>query len=134
MARRRCRPVDRAALEAYCDAWIAAWNGSDPTRLLAYYADACVYADPAKPDGLQGKDALARYFRRLMAAFPDMDWRRRDLWPLEGGFVVQYVASVTVNGQRVTFPGMDLVLLDEGKIVRNDVFFDRTAWSAAQAK
>lgn len=126
--------MDRAALERHCDGWLAAWHGSDPTRLLAYYADECRYMDPAKPEGLVGKESLARYLRRLMGAFPDMDWRRDELWPVEGGYVVAYTARVRVNGQPLRFRGMDLVLLDaHGLIVRNDVYFDRAPWLAAMA-
>lgn len=121
-------------MEAHCDRWLAAWDGDRPDGLLAFYADACSYSDPAKPQGLQGKEALARYLRKLCAAYPKMDWRRDELWLLEGapGYVVQYTARIGVGDQTVTERGMDLVVLDaEGRIVRNDVYFDRAAWLAA---
>lgn len=124
------------SMVAHCDAWLAAWNGNQPEALLAYYADACTYSDPAKPRGLQGKEDLARYLRKLCAAYPHMDWRRETLWPLESarGYVVQYTATIGVGERAVVERGMDLVLLDaEGLIVRNDVYFDRVAWLEAAA-
>lgn len=128
---------DRAALEAHCDAWLASWNGNRPTELLSFYAEACVYSDPAKPQGVQGKEALARYLRKLCAAYPEMDWRREALWPLAGehGYVVQYTAHIGVGPRTVIERGMDLVLLDaHGLITRNDVYFDRVEWLAAAAQ
>lgn len=119
-------------MEDHCDRWLAAWRGADAGPLLAFYADACAYRDPAKPEGLVGKEALSRYLRKLMRAYPDMDWRREELWAIDGGYVVRYRARVTVGGAPIEFPGMDLVLLDaQGRIARNDVYFDRAAWLEA---
>ena len=117
-----------SALEGFCDEWLAAWTGGDPQRLLAHYAEDAEYADPAKPQGIRGRDALLRYFGKLLPANPDMVWTRRELFPLEGGFAVTWTARIPVGGRVVEERGCDLVWLREGRIVRNEVYFDRAAW------
>lgn len=119
-------------LERFCDDWFAAWTGGDSQRLLAYYSEDAWYADPAKPQGIQGRDALARYFGKLLPANPDMVWARRALHPLGmDAFVVTWTARIPVKGTVVTENGCDLVWLREGRIARNEVYFDRTAWMRA---
>jgi SnoaL-like domain len=120
-------------LERFCDAWFAAWTGTDADRLAAYYAEDCFYSDPGKPEGIRGRDALSRYLRRLLAANPKLVWTRRALYPVPGGFAVTYDASIPLpTGETIVERGMDLVLLDaQGKIVRNEVYFDMARWRAA---
>lgn len=124
-------------LERFCDEWFAAWTGGDPARLLAYYDEGATYADPAKPRGVRGRDALARYFGRLLPANPEMVWTRRELHRFadpgdaEHAFAVRWAATIPVGGAVVTENGCDLVWLRGGRIVRNEVYFDRAAWLAA---
>lgn len=121
-------------LERFCDEWFAAWTGGDVERLLAYFADDCVYSDPSKPQGVAGKEALRRYLRKWLPMNPDMVWTRRSLHPVPGGFAVTWDATIPVAGQMLRERGMDLVLLDaRGKIARNEVYFDMTAWRGALA-
>jgi hypothetical protein len=120
-------------LERFCDEWLAAWTGTDAERLAAYYAEDCRYDDPGKPEGIRGREALARYLRKLLAANPGLVWTRRALYPVPGGFAVTYDARIPLpTGGAIVERGMDLVLLDaRGKIVRNEVYFDMTRWRDA---
>lgn len=121
--------MDRAQLEAFCDAWFDAWRGNEPARLASFYAEDCWYVDPARPQGVRGREALLRYFERLLAANPEWSWTRERLDPVEGGFAVTYVARVPVpSGETLTIKGMDLVLLRGREIARNEVHFDTALW------
>lgn len=125
----------RVDLEAFCDAWFDAWRGNEPEKLAAYYAEDCYYVDPARPQGIVGRDELLRYFRKLLAANPDWAWKRERLDPIHQGFTVTYWAHVPVpTGETLRIKGMDLVLLRDGKIAVNEVHFDTAAWLAALGK
>jgi hypothetical protein len=125
------RVVDPKELEAYCDRWLDAWRG-DPERLLAFYAPDAYYEDPARPDGLRGHEALRPYLTKLLARNPDWTWRRKSLHPVEGGFVVRHEATIPLGGGTLVERCMDLVLLDaQGRIARNEVYFDRSRWMDA---
>lgn len=119
-------------IERFCDEWLAAWTGGDVERLLAYFADDCAYSDPSRPKGVQGKADLRRYLAKWLPQYAEMVWTREGLYPTPGGFCVTWTARIPVRGQWLTERGMDLVLLDAaGKIARNDVYFDMSAWRAA---
>lgn len=123
-------------LETFCDRWLASWTGNRPEQLLEFYtADVC-YTDPARPEGLRGQAELLSYFRKLLGANPDWVWRRVELHPTAAGFMLKWQATVPMGGgEPVQFCGLDLVELHDGRIRRNEVYFDRTAWlAAAQGK
>lgn len=110
-------------LESFCDRWLASWSGGNPDRLLAFYSPDAIYVDPAYPDGLHGLSALGKYLTRLLESFPEWVWTREYLHPVPGGFVLGWQARLSPDSPRLA-RGMDRVLLDNGLIARNEVFFD----------
>lgn len=126
--------MDRASMERLCDDWFAAWTGNEPERLLGFYAEDCAYVDPARPKGLRGHAELRPYFVKLLGANPSWVWKRQALHPLADGrgFAVQYEATIPIPGKETLVErGMDLVHLDaQGRIARNDVYFDLSRWLA----
>lgn len=114
-------------LEQFCDAWLASWTGNDPDGLLAYYAEDAAYRDPAFPKGLHGHAALRPYFAKLLAANPDWRWTREELIPTASGFTLKWRARIPVGDTAIEEVGLDIVEMAEGRITRNEVYFDRTA-------
>ena len=112
---------------ALCSRWLPLRTGNRPEELAAVYSEDVFYRDPAKPEGIHGKPALLAYFHKLLAKFPDWVWTADDVWPVEGGFVLRWKAKIPVGGMLVQETGMDLVLVRDGLVTRNEVYFDRTA-------
>lgn len=123
--------MNAAEAKDFSDRWLALWTGNRPEALAAAYAEDAFYRDPGRPGGITGRAALLDYLRRLLARFPDWRWRTDAVFPVEGGFVVRWRATIPVAGAVVEETGMDLVLVRDGLIVRNEVYFDRTALLAA---
>jgi hypothetical protein len=116
-----------------CDHWLPLWTGNRPDALIEAYADDVFYRDPARPAGLKGRSALLAYLRTLLARFPDWTWEADELLPLEGGFALRWRATIPLRGSLVRETGLDLVLVADGRITRNEVYFDRAAMLAALA-
>jgi len=117
--------MDREQLEDYCRSWLAAWTGNDPEGLLAYFAPDTYYQDPGNPRGLRGHDALRPYFQKLLAVNPEWIWSLVELMPTARGFTLKWEANIPVGTETVRVEGLDIVELADGKIVRNEVYFDR---------
>ncbi len=113
--------------QALCEDWLASWTGNRPEVLLSFYADDVFYRDPGRPEGLHGREALTDYIRKLLAANPDWVWEAVEILPTEGGFCLKWRAAIPVGGGTLREEGLDIVEVTDGKIVRNEVFFDRTA-------
>jgi len=117
-----------------CRRWLPLWTGNRPDLLAEAYGEDVFYRDPATPDGIRGRKNLLGYLRRLLAAFPDWVWEADEVFPVEGGFVLRWKATIPVRDAVIHETGMDLVLVDDGKVVRNEVYFDRTALLAVLAR
>jgi len=119
---------------AFCNRWLPCWTGNRPDVLVDCYAPEVFYRDPANPGGIRGKEALRAYLVRLLAVYPDWVWECEEVFPVDGGFVLKWRATIPVAGEIVQETGMDLVLIDNGLVVRNEVYFDRTALLAAEGR
>lgn len=118
---------DRTAALELCNRWLPLWTGNRPEELVKVYAEDAFYRDPARPDGIRGKVALLEYFKKLLANFPDWVWKTDEVWPVEGGFMLRWKATIPVGGMIIHETGIDLVLVENGLVTRNEVYFDRSA-------
>lgn len=109
---------------AFCKTWLQAWTGNQPEKLILFYAEDAYYQDPAKPEGLKGRERIAKYFNKLLAANPDWKWEAVEIFPTDRGFVGKWKATIPVGSVTVVEHGMDIVEVDNGKIVRNEVYFN----------
>ncbi len=112
---------------AFCSRWLPAWTGNRPDALLEFYADDALYRDPARPAAIRGRAALLEYFRKLLARNPAWEWRATEVFPTERGFALKWRADVPGERGSVRLEGLDLVELRDGRISRNEVYFDPTA-------
>jgi hypothetical protein len=111
----------------FAERWLPAWTGNDPERLAAFYTDDALYSDPAIPSGVQGRDELVAYFRKLLAQNPSWVWSHRASIPIAHGFLNFWHASIPVSDRMLEADGVCTVQLRDGLIYSNRVFFDRTA-------
>jgi steroid delta-isomerase-like uncharacterized protein len=111
----------------FASRWLPAWTGNDPEKLAGFYSDDAFYLDPLIPDGVRGKEALSAYFRKLLAQNPDWVWTQIEPIPMEDGFLNKWLARVPVGAKVLEIVGVCFVQFnDQGKIRRNEVYFDRT--------
>ena len=107
--------------------WLPAWSGNNPEKLAAFYSDDCFYMDAGIPQGVRGKEQLLTYFRKLLGQNPDWVWTQTEGIPMEGGFLNKWQAEIPVGRKVLTVIGVCLVQFDDdGKIKRNEVYFDRS--------
>ncbi len=123
--------MTREQASEFASRWLPAWTGNDPERLTAFYSEDVFYLDPTVPEGVKGRDALLRYFRRLLKRNPDWVWTQIEPIPLEYGFLNKWHARIPVGDVVVECIGVCFVQFnDEGLIRRNEVYFDCTELNA----
>jgi hypothetical protein len=111
----------------FASRWLPAWTGNEPEKLAAFYSDDAFYLDPAVPVGIQGKEKLLAYFRKLLAQNPNWVWTQIEAIPMEGGFLNKWLARIPIGDKIIESIGVCFVQFDDGgKIRRNEVYFDRT--------
>jgi ketosteroid isomerase-like protein len=96
--------------------------------VVACYTDDLVYSDPNTRGNVEGADAMRRYLTRLFERW-EMRWAVKKTFALAGidGSAVLWHATLRPRGaeEGVEADGMDLVLVEGGKVKRNEVYFDR---------
>ncbi|MFT3669634.1 MAG: nuclear transport factor 2 family protein [Pseudoxanthomonas sp.] len=121
------RSLGKDEARQFALSWLPAWTGNDPERLVSFYADDAYYLDPGVPDGINGKPALLAYFSRLLTYNPHWVWTQVEGIPMEDGFLNKWHATIPVGDKILSITGVCLVQLDaQGKIRRNEVYFDRS--------
>jgi hypothetical protein len=110
--------------EKFCNAWLSAWTGNGPDKLIEFYAADAFYLDPTAKGGLRGHGAILPYFTRLLKNNPDWKWTHEEIIPTEKGFVLKWKAVIPVREKEVIEYGLDIVEMEDGKIIRNEVYFD----------
>jgi len=110
----------------FCEEWLSAWTGNQPEKLIEFYAEDAQYVDPKHWQGLQGRDAILEYFRKLLRKYHDWVWTPIEVFPIDRGFIVKWECEIHVGTEELTEMGVDIVELEDHKITRNEVYFDRT--------
>lgn len=110
----------------FCQHWLQAWTGNQPEHLRSFYAADAFYRDPARPQGVRGSELLP-YFQKLLARNPNWRWKILEIMATANGFCLKWAAEIPVNQTVVKETGLDIVEIKEGKITRNEVYFDRVA-------
>jgi hypothetical protein len=118
--------MTREEAREFASRWLPSWTGNKPEELAAFYSDDAFYLDPGVPQGVRGKKELEAYFRKLLAQNPDWIWTQIEPIPMEEGFLNKWLARIPVGEKIIDCIGVCLVQFDrEGKIRRNEVYFDR---------
>jgi predicted ester cyclase len=102
------------------------WNGNLALADVIL-APAYVRHDPDGP--MIGPDAHRRFVAGIRAEFPDLHFTTEDLVAEGDRVVVRWTATgthVPIN-RRITFPGMDILCIREGRIVESWPCYDRLA-------
>jgi len=124
-------------LERMRDEWAMAWSSidnKDPERVLALFADDCVYEDVTLGVVARGKEELRSFVNRAFAAIPDFKYGLTSRFAASQWAVIEWVMSGTHTGD---FPGMpatgkrfssvrgaSILELEAGKIRRESDYWD----------
>jgi len=109
---------------------LSAWNSQDVDNVLTCYTEDCIYLDPNTQGPVQGHVSFRKYLTKLFQQWK-MHWSLREFFPFEdkngGAFLWHALLTPSTGGKTIEVDGMDLVIVSEDRIFRNEVYFDRMA-------
>lgn len=121
------------------DLYVERYNAGDLDGVMDLYADDAVQQ---MPDGrFEGKAAIRERLAQELSGFSDVKHTVRsfveqddafcDEWTFAGThtspFPLPDGTELPPTGKRVTIDGMELVLIDDGKVVLNTLYYDNLA-------
>jgi steroid delta-isomerase-like uncharacterized protein len=126
-----------AEVEGMLDEWALAWSSSenkDPERLLALFADDCVFEDVTFGIVARGKDELRRFVNGAFAAVPDFTYGVTRRFATRQWATIEWVMSgihkgdfpgIPATGKRFSsVRGTSILELEAGKIRRESDYWD----------
>jgi hypothetical protein len=123
--------MELKAAQELCSRWLPAWTGNRPEVLIDFYSSDAFYSDPARRDGLRGREAILPHLKRLLAQNPQWKWEAVEIFPTDKGFTAKWKATIPSGDTTITEYGVDIVEVAGGKVTRNEVYFDRAALMGA---
>lgn len=69
----------------------------------------------------------------MVEANPDWTWKALEIFPTAVGFTLKWEAKIPIKNEIVSETGLDIVEMENGKIVRNEVYFDTKQLSTASS-
>lgn len=113
--------------------FLQTWTDQDVDAVLGVYTEDVSYVDPNTRGAVEGSDAMRRYLTKLFANWT-MTWHLRELHPFASGngcSVLWHATFRRVDGETtVEADGMDHVEIVDGRIKRNEVYFDRAIFAS----
>jgi steroid delta-isomerase-like uncharacterized protein len=112
-----------ADVAALIERYNAAWNAHDVDAISSMHADDIVFANHTAGETAEGRDVVARHIAGIFERWPDLEFRARRLYAGEGHAVCEWTATGTApDGRRLEWDGVDVFPVEDGRIVRKDVY------------
>lgn len=120
--------MDREEAMKLAERTLSAWNSQDVDGVVSCYTEDCIYVDPNTRGPVVGHDALRRYLTRLFRDWK-MHWALREFFLFAdgtgGAFLWRARLTPAAGGKTTEVDGMDLVVIRDERLCRNEVYFDR---------
>lgn len=117
--------------------YIDASNSHDLEAIAKEFSEGATYIDPAVGQEISG-DVITGYLQGLFASFPDLKYEVTSMigqgdtvvfeWVMEGNNSGEGPAHPATH-RKLTLPGIDFLELQDGKIYKARVYFDRASYA-----
>jgi steroid delta-isomerase-like uncharacterized protein len=108
----------RELIERYNDAW----NRHDLDALCALHAPDVVFHNHTAGERAEGAGAVRDHIAAILANNPDMRFATRSLRTGDDFAVCEWTLTVTKDGRKLEWDGVDVFPLADGLISRKDVY------------
>jgi steroid delta-isomerase-like uncharacterized protein len=128
-------------LQALIDAYNAAWNRHDVDAILAMHTEDSVFENHSSGGRAVGPAAIREVVAGVFATFPDIRFELRRLYLRDDLIVQEWTATAThakpvryketvlePSGRTVSWDGMDIIPVQDGKVARKDVYANSLAY------
>jgi steroid delta-isomerase-like uncharacterized protein len=116
------------------DSLLELWNTGNPEVVKQVYATGAERRDPNLTEATRGPEEIARYVAEVRAGYPDFTLQINDVVAQDDRLAVHWTVTgthrgewqgIAPTGKRINISGLSLEVIDNGKIIRDSVYFDR---------
>jgi ketosteroid isomerase-like protein len=114
--------MDADEVRALIERYNAAWNEQDLESICSMHAPDIVFHNHTAGERAEGTDAVRAHIASIFANHPTMRFETRSLRTAEDFAVCEWQLQLDLDGQRVTWPGVDVFPIRNGQLARKDVY------------
>ena len=100
----------------------AAWNAQDLDAIDVLHHSDIVFHNHTADERAEGAAAVRDHIAAIFRNNPDIAFRGRRLYARDGLVVNEWTATVTREGRKLEWDGIDVFPIEDGKIKRKDVY------------
>ncbi len=128
-------------LEKVIAAYNDAWNNHDPDAIVAMHTEDSVFENHTSGGAVSGLAAIRDLVAGIFRTFPDLHFTTRRLYVRDDLVVQEWTATATHSqpvtargksypptGKRISWNGMDVIPMRDGKVLRKDVYADSVSY------
>ena len=129
--------VNYSQLNELINKYNTAWNKHDIETIVSMHTEDSVFCNHTSGGEAVGHIQIRELLKSIFKTFPDIRFEGRSLYVREDLIVQEWTASAThINpikhkdtyleptGKKISWNGMDIIPLRNGKIARKDVYAD----------
>jgi ketosteroid isomerase-like protein len=99
-----------------------AWNAQDLDAICSMHAPNIVFHNHTADERAEGADAVREHIAAIFATNPTMQFATRSLLVADDFAVCEWTLELDRDGQRLSWPGVDVFPIENGLIARKDVY------------
>ena len=110
-----------AELERMIERYNEAWNAHDLETIVALHAPGMVFENHTAGERAAGDDVWG-HIAAIFENWPDLSFEARRLYATADLAVCEWTATASRDGRQLTWPGVDVFPIRDGRIARKDVY------------
>jgi steroid delta-isomerase-like uncharacterized protein len=121
--------MSREVAESFIEALWKLEEEKDPEPMVATYAEDCEVGNVAVHKTFNGHDGAREFWTDYRKSFGEMKSTFRNVFADAGLAALEWTTEGTNNGDTVTYEGVSILEIEDGKVSRFYAYFDPRALS-----
>ena len=96
----------------------------DVEALVAIHTEDCEVGNVSVPQTFRGHDGLREFWTEYRKTFGEMKSTFRNVFATEDGTALEWTTQGTSNGEDVSYDGVSILEIEDGKVRRFMAYFD----------
>jgi steroid delta-isomerase-like uncharacterized protein len=116
--------MSREAADSFVEALRKLEENEDVEALVGIHTDDCEVGNVAVSQTFRGHEGLREFWTNYRSTFGEMRSEFRNVFATEEGAALEWTTKGTSNGGSVSYDGVSILEIEDGKVRRFMAYFD----------
>jgi ketosteroid isomerase-like protein len=116
--------VSKEVADGFVEALRKLEEDRDVEALVEIHTEDCEVGNVSVPQTFRGHDGLREFWTEYRKTFGEMKSTFRNVFATEDGMALEWTTEGTSNGEDVSYDGVSILEIEDGKVSRFMAYFD----------